>query len=57
MLNKFPSDKMNDTKNAHFFLSRAPTHHSFTFNSRFQTRNFGHESNRTHDLHQSFVTS
>ena len=23
------------TKNALFFLSRAPTHHNFTFNSRF----------------------
>ena len=31
MLTKFPSDKVNVTKNAHFFLSRAPTHHSFTF--------------------------
>ena len=30
MLKKFPSDK-----NALFFLSRAPTHHSFTFNLRF----------------------
>ena len=26
MLKKFPSDKMNVTKNALFFLSRAPTH-------------------------------
>ena len=26
---------MNITKNALFFLSRAPTHHSFTFNSQF----------------------
>ena len=32
MLKKFPSDKINVTKNAH--PSRAPTHHSFTFNSR-----------------------
>ena len=31
----FPSDKINVTKNARFFLSQAPTHHSFTFNSRF----------------------
>ena len=31
----FPSDKINGTKNALFFLSRAPTHHSFTFNLRF----------------------
>ena len=35
MLKKFSSDKINGTKNAHFFLSRAPTHHSFTFNLRF----------------------
>ena len=26
---------MNGTKNALFFLSQAPTHHSFTFNLRF----------------------
>ena len=32
---KFPSDKINGTKKALFFLSRAPTHHSFTFNSQF----------------------
>ena len=31
----FPSDKINVRKNALFFLSRAPTHHSFTFNSQF----------------------
>ena len=30
MLKKNPSDKMNGTKNVLFFLSRAPTHHSFT---------------------------
>ena len=35
MLKKFPSDKINVTKNALFFLSRAATHHSFTFNLRF----------------------
>ena len=35
MLKKFPSDKINVTKNALFFLSRALTHHSFTFNSQF----------------------
>ena len=35
MLKKFSSEKINVTKNALFFLSRAPTHHSFTFNSRF----------------------
>ena len=32
---KIPSYKINGTKNALFFLSRAPTHHSFTFNLRF----------------------
>ena len=31
MLKKFPSDKINVTKN----LSQAPTHHSLTFNSQF----------------------
>ena len=35
MLKKIPSDKINGTKNALFFLSRTPTHHSFTFNLRF----------------------
>ena len=35
MLKKIPSDKRNGTKNALFFLSRAPTHHSLTFNLRF----------------------
>ena len=35
MLKKFPSDKINGTKNALFFLSRALTHHSFTFNLGF----------------------
>ena len=35
MLKKFPSNKINGAKNALFFLSRAPTHHSFTFNLRF----------------------
>ena len=35
MLKRFPSDKINGTKNALFFLSRAPTHHSFTFNLWF----------------------
>ena len=35
MLEKSPSDKINGTKNALFFPSRAPTHHSFTFNLRF----------------------
>ena len=32
---KFPSDKINGTKNVLFFLSRTPTHRSFTFNLRF----------------------
>ena len=32
---EFPLDKLNATKNVLFFLSRAPTHHNFTFNSRF----------------------
>ena len=31
MLKNFPPDKINGTKNALFFLSQAPTHHSFTF--------------------------
>ena len=35
MLKNFPSDKINGTKNVLFFLSRAQTHHSFTFNLRF----------------------
>ena len=35
MLKKLPSEKMNGTKNAFFFLSRAPTHQSFTFNLQF----------------------
>ena len=35
MFKKFPSDKINGTKNILFFLLRAPTHHSFTFNLRF----------------------
>ena len=35
MLQKFPLDKINDTKNPLFFLSRASTHHSLTFNLRF----------------------
>ena len=32
---KFPSDKINGTKHALLFLSRAPAHHSFNFNLRF----------------------
>ena len=35
MLKKSSSDKINVTKNALFFLSRAPTHQSFTFNLQF----------------------
>ena len=35
MLKKFPSEKINITKNKLFFLSRAPTNHNFTFNSQF----------------------
>ena len=31
---KIPSDKINGTKNALFFLLRAPTHHSFAFDLR-----------------------
>ena len=32
---KFPLDKIDSTKNALSFLSRAPTHHSFIFNLWF----------------------
>ena len=35
MLKKFRSDKINSTRNTLFFLSRDPTHHSFTFNLRY----------------------
>ena len=35
ILIKLPSDKINGAKNALFFLSRAPAHHSFTFNLPF----------------------
>ena len=35
MLKKFPSDKINGTKNALFFLSQVPAHHSSTFNLWF----------------------
>ena len=34
-IKKFPSDNKNGTKNALFFLWRAPTHHSFTCNLQF----------------------
>ena len=35
ILKKFPSSKINGTKNALFFFPQAPTHHSFTFNWQF----------------------
>ena len=35
MLKKCPLDEINGTEKALFFLSRAPTYHSFNFNSRF----------------------
>ena len=35
MLKKFPSDKINGTKNAVIFYLRAPNHHNFTFNLQF----------------------
>ena len=35
ILKKFPFDEINGTKNSLFFLSRAPTHHSFTFTLQF----------------------
>ena len=35
MLKKFPSDKINGTENALFFLFRASTDHSFTFKLQF----------------------
>ena len=35
ILKKFDLDKRSGTKNALFFLSRAPTRYSFTFNLRF----------------------
>ena len=34
MLKTIPSDKISGTKNVLFFLSRVPTHYSFTFNLR-----------------------
>ena len=34
-MQKYPSDEIKGTKNVLFFLSCAPTHHSFTFNLRF----------------------
>ena len=35
MLKRFFSNKINGTQMPSFFLSRASTHHSFTFNLRF----------------------
>ena len=35
MLKKFPSGKINSSKNALVFLFRAPTYYSFTFNLQF----------------------
>ena len=35
MLKKFPLVKTTGIKNALFFLSRAPSHHSLTFNLQF----------------------
>ena len=35
MLKIIPSGRINVTKNALVFLSRAPTHHSFNFHSQF----------------------
>ena len=35
MLKRISSDKINGTKHALFFISQAPTYHSFTFNLRF----------------------
>ena len=35
MFKKIHSDKIDSRKNALFFLSRAPTHRSFTFNLQF----------------------
>ena len=35
MLKQLPLEKLNRTKNDFFFLLRAPTHHSFTFNLWF----------------------
>ena len=38
MLKKIPLHKINNRKNALFFLLRSPTHHSFVFNLRFLMR-------------------
>ena len=35
MIKSLPSDKINGTKNAFFFLSWGPYYHSFTFSLRF----------------------
>ena len=44
MLKKIPSCKINVTKNALFFLSGAPTHHSFTFTFAISIRAEAHDS-------------
>ena len=38
MNEKLPSDKINGTKKALFFLLRAPAYHCFTFNLRILYR-------------------
>ena len=38
MLKKFLSDKINGTQNPLAFLSRAPAHHSFTFNLQYELK-------------------
>ena len=35
MLKKCPSEKINGTENALYFLSQTPSYHSFTFNLQF----------------------
>ena len=45
-LKKFPDDKINVTKNALVFLSRAPTQHIFTFNLWFLYK-------LKHEIHRS----
>ena len=32
---KFPNSKKNTAKKSHFYISRAPTQHTFIFNLRF----------------------
>ena len=56
MLKKILSDKINGTKNALFFLSRAPTDHSFTFNLQFlyELKHKVRLSKTVWDLHSRF---